>query len=464
MFFREIGHPGGRLDPYRDIHVVHRIVQILKEGFILRESDAQADDRPEAHRRVAVVDEFKQVGALALADEVGRRPDLGEVGAVRALALGDLAEGTVFIDDEGDHEGLGQHPEIEDLHPLLYEGGTMRVERGLLRFGHFALEQVHEILWIGLHVIKFLDGTGRCDVGLLGFCQAVAVGRGMTEDLLLDRALVRVDARLCPGEVRQVIADVEIVLAADRTGEVEDLVDPVAEAVDVFGFGRGLGTEENLTLHRLGYVESGEREHGRCEIDEGDEAIDRLPGLCGSEVLVFFGEAHHHRHVHPAVVEESFVPGHARAVIGVEKDDRVVGKALLLELLEDRSDLLVEDADTIVETRQFAPHRLGVGIVGRHRDLRWIVDLLGGQLRLHLFAEDLIGPHHRRGLVGDHVVDHREEGLALLARTAAPRGGRADFVPRLLDEAHLVARVVIGLDLVRREVTGFAQVGGESVD
>lgn len=75
----------------------------------------------------------------------------------------------------------------------------MCLQRGLLRVVQVAIEQVHEILWIGVDVIELLDGAGRCDVGLLWFGQAVGVRRGVAEDLLLDRALVGIDAQLRPG-------------------------------------------------------------------------------------------------------------------------------------------------------------------------------------------------------------------------------------------------------------------------
>ncbi len=54
------------------------------------------------------------------------------------------------------------------------------------------------------------------------------------------------------------------------------------------------------------------------------------------------------------------MPRHARAVVGVEEDDGVVGESVFLELLEDRADLLVEQADAIVKAGQFAADDISV--------------------------------------------------------------------------------------------------------
>ncbi len=91
------------------------------------------------------------------------------------------------------------------------------------------------------------------------------------------------------------------------------------------------------------------------------------------------------------------------------------------------------------------------------------MDLIRRELRLDLGAEGLVGPDHGAGLVGHHVVDHGEEGLTFLPRLAAPVRRGTDLGPRFLDEAAFVARVVVGLDVVRGEITGFLQVGGETL-
>ena len=141
--------------------------------------------------------------------------------------------------------------------------------------------------------------------------------------------------------------------------------------------------------------------------------------------------------------------GHAAAVVAVKKYNRVSRKAVLFQLLEDRAYLNVHRRDTIIKARQLATDQRRVRIVRRHRHLLRIMNSARRQRALHLLLEACVLPHHRAALMRGHQVEHAKEWLRLV-RPLAPVGGGAAFVPRGLDDIRVIARVVIGLNVVAR--------------
>ena len=97
--------------------------------------------------------------------------------------------------------------------------------------------------------------------------------------------------------------------------------------------------EERLPLHVRRYGNSGERQHGRCEIDAADQLVVRFSGMFAVR------KPHDERNVRASFEQLAFHPGKAAAVIAVEKDVGVVVQAIVLEHGEQLANLVVQDFD-----------------------------------------------------------------------------------------------------------------------
>jgi len=294
----------------------------------------------------------------------------------------------------------------------------------------------------------------------LAVAEAHAGFDGGVVDFFADLAEVGENGGLVPAEVGVVVADEEPAAIADGAGAIEDFIDAVAGAVDpVVGFGE---IEEVVALHVGGSLETGEGEDSGGEVDEGDEFVGFVTGFekFGSEVVPFFGNADHERDLHAGVGEEAFVAGHAGAVVGVEEDDGVFGEAVGFEFGEDAANVLIHDGDAVVEASEpFADER-SVGIIRGDADLAGVVDFAWGELGLDLALEDFVRPDHGAGLVGGHVIEDGEEGLAFF--TGAPVGFGVGFDPGVASEAGGIGRVVVGFDVVGGVVAGGAEEFGKA--
>lgn len=148
---------------------------------------------------------------------------------------------------------------------------------------------------------------------------------------------------------------------------------------------------------------------------------------------------------------------HAGAVIGVKENDGIVGYAIFFKFLEALSDLLIHCRDAVVKASNgFADGRC-VWIVGWYGCFGRIVKEIFRDSRLNVLFESCVGPDRGTGLVGSHVIEHREEGLLALSLVGTPVGFVAVFVPRFFDETANIAGVVVGLHIVRRKIASFGR-------
>ena len=292
----------------------------------------------------------------------------------------DIANRSAFLLDVVRHNRLGENADIEDFHALPFQLGAMSSKRGLLLRGEFAEGEIVDVVRIRGDVVKLFKRFAGSGVAELSDGQGVGVLPGVAGDFASNLGKIGEDAGLIPGEMWEVITDVEVVFAADGAGAVEDFVNTVAKAVDVVGGLLRLLSEKDFTLHVVGRRETGKTEDGLRKIDEGDEAVERLAGLRGREVLIFFGKADHERDFHPGVMEESLVARHSGAVIGVEEDDGVFSKAIIFEFRENAADLLVHRGDTVIVAGDCFTNRFRVRVVGWNRGFVRIVDLSRGEV------------------------------------------------------------------------------------
>ena len=193
------------------------------------------------------------------------------------------------------------------------------------------------------------------------------------------------------------------------------MIHAVAGAEDELRRGSGLRPDEHSPLQMRRNLDAGERKHGRRQVDEADELVAHGSGR--QRRTEAFRPADHERNAQAGVVERPLRTRHAVAVIAPVEHDRVLGQAVVCELLENLADLAVHVGDVVVHARELFPHRRRVGIVRRHLDFRRI-----GDERLP-FARGT--GRKNLALVRDLEVEHREERLASCrAGCASARRGR----------------------------------------
>ena len=140
----------------------------------------------------------------------------------------------------------------------------------------------------------------------------------------------------------------------------------------------------------------GKTQHGRSKILEADQPVDRFTGGRRRKLLVLFRESNQQRHVHPGVKECSFVSRHAAAVVGIEKDNRVVRQAIGLRVASGfrRPACPSPRRSRNTELRFFAPAAcLGNTEEAEHEPGSWTS--LAAELTLDFVLELLVGPDHR---------------------------------------------------------------------
>ena len=233
----------------------------------------------------------------------------------------------------------------------------------------------------------------------LGNGQGFGIFVGVLRNVTTDLGEVGENARRIPGEVGHVIANVEILLGTNGAGHIEDLIDAVAEAIDVFRFFGGVRPDENVTLHVLRHIEPKHGEQGGGVVDEGDEAVHRFARLGGREVLPLLRETDHERNVHPGIGEQSLVTWHSGTVVRVEENDGVVGEAVFLEFCKALPDLLVHCRDAVVESGHRFANDGCIRVVGRNGGCVRIVNKVFSNGGLDVFLERLIRPDRGAGLV-----------------------------------------------------------------
>jgi len=99
----------------------------------------------------------------------------------------------------------------------------------------------------------------------------------------------------------------------------------------------------------VGDLYAGQRQNGRAEVDEAHQPVAHSAGRLVVRV------PHEQRNARARIVYPSLRSRQPVAVIAEEEDDRVVGQAIVFELLEDRTDLDVQGGDVVVVFGQIRP-------------------------------------------------------------------------------------------------------------
>ena len=151
--------------------------------------------------------------------------------------------------------------------------------------------------------------------------------------------------------------------------------------------------------------------------------------------------------MYAGIVEPAFGAGQAVAVIAPEKDDGVVGQAVLFQLAQNFSGLRVEAGNVVVVFGQLAADVRRIRVVGGQ------CERSGVCRRLLAWLDPALT------LMGDPEIEYGKERLALLPKRAAPV--RAPLV--LVPDGDGVADLVVGLDVVRREIPGGPKIFREGL-
>jgi phytoene desaturase len=130
----------------------------------------------------------------------------------------------------------------------------------------------------------------------------------------------------------------------------------------------------------------------------------------------------------------------------IVENDRVIGESRFLDLAEALAELLVHHREPVIILRPILPHRGRVGMIGRHTDLRRIMETV--------FLRDRI-PDLR--FVGDRGIENGEKGLSLGA--IFPVGLAAALVPDIV----AFHEIVILFRGIRAVVARLAEIGGKEL-
>ena len=262
------------------------------------------------------------------------------------------------------------------------------------------------------------------------------------------RGLEHVVDVLTVDPVRQVLPQVDMTTVRDRSHEIDALIHATAEAKIVFASRLLEGTGKSDPLHPLLRFDPGEAQHRRREVNKGDETVACATNgvFVRSERLPFFGHVDEERHMETRMIGPSLVPRHSRTVIAPVENDRVIGEPRFLDLAEPLAELLVHHREPVIILRPILPHRGRVGMIGRHTDLRRIMETV--------FLRDRI-PDLR--FVGNRGIENGEKGLSLGA--IFPVGLAAALVPNIV----AFHEIVILLRGIRAVVARLAEIGGKEL-
>ncbi len=354
-------------------HVQGRIREPLKQSVLGRcgvgPEHAQPHRRPVTHGAVAIRKQLFQLRPAC-------RTAPHQIGGLEDPLLGEPAERADQLVGRKPsrpriHLGLGQEARVVRLeHPTLV--CLAHPLQNCLVLGRVG--QIMDLVGIALGIVELFRRLGWAHQERLRPAQ-LALGSQAAELLARGRPL-GVVAVLHDGPVGQVVADVLVTLVADRTAHLVDLVDPVPHGEHVLARLGSLIAQECQPLHIIGNSHPDQAQHRGGEVDEADQPIDGRPRRAGRPAPVFFGKPNHQRHPDPRVVKPAFMAGQAVAVVRIEEDDRLVGKAVLFQLPKQITRLLVHRGNQVVEVGHVAADHGRIGIIGRQRNLRRIVPLM----------------------------------------------------------------------------------------
>ena len=135
-----------------------------------------------------------------------------------------------------------------------------------------------------------------------------------------------IDPRLAvePGQVREIVANVAEASASHRADELVALVHAVPVPKHELRSRSGWLAQDSSALEMCGDLHAREAQHGRREIDEADQPIHPLADSGRRELGEPGRKTHEQGHPCRGLELKALAARQARAVVGIEEDDRVV--------------------------------------------------------------------------------------------------------------------------------------------
>lgn len=229
--------------------------------------------------------------------------------------------------------------------------------------------EINQLLRIGHDVEEFLGRPrGPCEPARPGGQRAGGPGGPQFAG---DRYACRIVGKVVARDPWQKMPHVAEPRIAHRAAEPGRSIHPVAHADHDLPRG-GMGAEEAPPLHPVGDRHAREVEHRGTEIEQGDEVARDTRGCTTARELGRRRESRRHvhdeRHAQTVLGERSLPVRNAFAVVAPEDHDRVVGKSIGREFLEDPSHVTVEGGGEVEPTGERRTHGRRVGIPGWHAD------------------------------------------------------------------------------------------------
>ena len=140
-------------------------------------------------------------------------------------------------------------------------------------------------------------------------------------------------------------------------------------------------------------------------------------------MLILLGKSHHQSHSHPGIVQKALSAGHARSVIGVKENDRVVRQARIIQLLQLLPSDRVGPRDNVVVLSPVLSRIGVVRVVSGDANFGRVVNLLVRSNANLAFVTDGRVEDRKEGLTFRSVLEQTKDAKAERAASRSPWNG-----------------------------------------
>ena len=219
------------------------------------------------------------------------------------------------------------------------------------------VREVVDLVRVLLQVVEFLVGpVGREEFGL-GVCEFALFGEHW-EECPQRILLVLVPVELHVRAIWMVVANVLVLVRPHAANPIHCAIAPVAGREN-FTARCGIVPQEDVALHLGRNIQPGERERGGGKVDAADEFIAHDARVNPR------GPPRDAGHANAAVVEKLLVADVGAPVVRDEKNNGVVGYALVFEPLEHPPDLAVKHLNAFEVHGPIFSHERMIRIIRR---------------------------------------------------------------------------------------------------
>lgn len=189
------------------------------------------------------------------------------------------------------------------------------------------------LVWVGPDVVEFLIRLSRRHKQGLDR-RKLTLGMKLLHKVQHRVGAFFIGICLCIRSLGHKVADIFVLLCPDAADAVDGLIAAVAGGDDivsfVYGFpgalwAPGIRCKKDLSLYMFWWLDAGDFQRRRRDVDCTDEVVAELPGF------EFAGPANNQRDMDAAVVKPLLAADVAAAVVAYENDYGIVRQALVIE-------------------------------------------------------------------------------------------------------------------------------------